>query len=91
MTDLFPDLPMVLSPRLAWMQLHDVSTCQLLADGQESPETGEEGPLWCAYIGEMPEASQASAARMAGRLVLATNEEAALERIAYRNRWELWK
>lgn len=91
MSDLFPDLPVVLSPRLQWMQEHDVSVEQSLHEGQECELTGRSGPLWEAWYGDRPEGVNDSASfRMKGRLVLATTEEDAIIRLAERNGWPLW-
>lgn len=45
-TPLFPDLPEVLSPKLAWIRANDVETEQLEFGGQECPETGDDIPRW---------------------------------------------
>lgn len=84
MSDLFPDLPVVLSPRLKWMQEHGVTTFP-------APLNGREGPLWEAWYGVRPSGKKEySSAHMQGRLVLATTEEDAIIRLAERNGWPLW-
>ncbi len=54
-----PDTGSALSPRLAWLRAHDVSTyfTKEFADHgdgpTESPETGEELYPWAAWVGEL--------------------------------------
>lgn len=84
MNDLFPDLPPVLSPRLAWLQEHDVTTFP-------APLNGREGPLWEAWYGARPSnAKEYALAQMQSRIALATSEEDAIIRLAERNGWPLW-
>lgn len=55
MSDLFPKEEMAkLSPRLAWMQRHDINVLEPspLPDGQECEITGSDGSDWIAFQGE---------------------------------------
>lgn len=85
MSDLFPDLPTVLSPRRKWMREHDVTTFPAPLPN------GKQGPLWEAWHGVRPyDSKEYASAQMQGRLVLATTEEDAIISLAERNGWPLW-
>lgn len=79
MNDLFPDLPPVLSPRLAWLQEHDVST-RLDVEGR-----------WMAFTGpEAPNSKEEAHKMLISALCFAATEEDAIIRLAERNGWPLW-
>lgn len=80
MSDLFPDLPLALSPRLQWLQEHDVKTQELAED-----------VLWGAWYGDLPKNSKEEQdAILKSRLALCMTEEEAILRLAQKNGWKLW-
>jgi hypothetical protein len=79
MSDLFPELETILSPRLEWMQKHNVSTrldipCR-----------------WMAFTGPEAQNHREEASKVIrAELCFATTEEDAILRLAQRNGWRLW-
>jgi hypothetical protein len=79
MSDLFPDVKEILSPRLQWLQEHDVSTRL------------DVGGRWMAFTGKEAQSSAEESKKMIdSQLCFATTEEDAIERLAQRNGWKLW-